>query len=107
MKKQLCVLFAALSISAGASASTSAPTVKFDGPPVFSNFCKAVIQDNVSLLKRSLRMKIDYAAANSTKRKVLRELVSERGMTCNNQSLINFAQAQDAENVYSLIKEWS
>lgn len=100
-----------LATLAMASASTMANDVKpsrykLVGDMDYSSFCKAVLQDDVALLKTSLIRKVGVVA--SSRKDVLRKILSPQdGMTCAGSNLMDFAKTRQADDVYAFLVQQS
>jgi len=71
--------------------------VKYAGDLNYSDFCDAVVNDDVDVLKHSVSRKVGVVA--SSKREVMKKLIATDGMTCNGLDLITFAQQRNATEV--------
>ena len=92
----------ALVISVGVNAQmTRDEKIRYAGDLQYSGFCRAIVNDDVSLLKRSVGKKVGEVA--STRRDVLEKLVSETGMKCNGKDLIKFSESRGAKEVYAYL----
>ena len=67
------------------------------GDTQFAGFCKAIVLDDVKVLRSSLSRNVGRIGASQ--REVLRLVTSEDGLTCNGISLIDFAVERDASAV--------
>ncbi|GAC24777.1 MAG: DUF3718 domain-containing protein [Alteromonadaceae bacterium] len=101
MKKVLISLVALTAFNASAGMESSSK-VRFAGDSEYSSFCKAVVNDDLGMLKRSLRSKVGQVAASSND--VLRKLVSAEGMKCNGVDLIQFSEQREASQVSAYLK---
>jgi hypothetical protein len=100
--KKLLILATLISASFAASAhNVSKAEVKFAGDRDFSGFCKAVLEDDVSMLKRNVRAKIGLVAPSSDE--VLKRLIAEDGMQCNGADLVTFSIERDASSVHAYL----
>jgi hypothetical protein len=99
--KKLIVLSTALSMavcSLNASAKLgSSDKVKYAGDLEYSNFCEAVIKDDVNMLKRSVRKKVGVVAFTS--QAVLKKLTAANGMECNGVGLVSISEQRNATQV--------
>ncbi|MDC8831235.1 DUF3718 domain-containing protein [Alteromonas gilva] len=86
---------------ASASADVTADGVRFIGDTEFAGFCKAVVKDDVRLLRTSVSRNIGLIGASQ--REVLKVVKAENGVTCNGVSLVEFSQSRDASNVYQFL----
>ena len=85
------------------SVSAAAPQkdVRFVGETQFAGFCKAIINDDIKVLRSSLSRNVGRIGASQ--REVLRMVTSEEGLTCNGSSLIEFSVERDANAVYEYL----
>ena len=99
LAKTVKVLAATATVAFSINASAAAPQkdVRFVGETQFAGFCKAVINDDVRVLRSSLSRNVGRIGASQ--REVLRLVTSEDGLTCNGISLIDFAVERDASAV--------
>jgi hypothetical protein len=102
MKKLLIVatLFYTLSTSAE---TRSMYDIKFSGDIEFSGFCKAVLNNDVNMLKRHIRAKVGVIAANE--KRVLKRLVEQNGMQCNGKDLVAFSIQRQAPDVQAYLSQ--
>lgn len=102
MKKLMFIVcvFSAFTANAGMK---SAENYKFSGEISYANFCKAVVTDDLALLKRSVRNKVGEVA--SSPKDVLRKVVSVEGVKCNNTDLLEFSKQREAINVEAYLSE--
>lgn len=75
--------------------------VQYAGDLGYKNFCKAVVKDDVNLLKRSVRNKVGLVASNS--QAVLKKLIASNGMECNGIDLVSFSEQRKASQVYQYL----
>lgn len=78
---------------------------KLVGDMQFSSFCRAVLNDDLMLLKHSVARKVGSVA--SSRKDVLRKLISEDGMTCGGTGLVEFAKQRDATEVHAYLVQQS
>lgn len=71
--------------------------VRYVGNIDYVGFCKAVVEDDVALLKAKVAHKVGTIALS--RRGVLKKLTAEDGMSCNGESLIEFSEQYHAEQV--------
>ena len=100
MKK---VLLVTLALSAfGASAHMkSEDAYRFAGDREYSSFCKAVVTDDVKMLKRSVTNKVGLVAGS--RKDVLQKLLSIDGMKCNGIDLVEFSKQREASEVHAYL----
>ncbi|QJR79433.1 DUF3718 domain-containing protein [Alteromonas pelagimontana] len=101
VKKSLAVAVSVAALSSPAFAATPAKDVRFVGDTQFSGFCKAIVMDDVRVLRSSLARNVGRLAASQ--REVLRMVTSEEGLTCNGASLIEFSVERDANAVHEFL----
>ena len=99
MMKLLKTLAATAALSSAFNAVAAGPQkdVRFVGDTQFAGFCKAIVLDDVKVLRSSLSRNVGRIGASQ--REVLRLVTSEDGLTCNGISLIDFAVERDASAV--------
>lgn len=98
MKKLLIATVLASTVSMTANASMeSAANFKFVGDTEFSGFCKAVLDDNVSLFKRSVRGFVGPLGV--TRQDVLKRVLKDDSVSCAGKGLIEFTKQRDAKQV--------
>jgi hypothetical protein len=96
MKK---ILIATLAMSAFTASAhmESESAYRFAGDRGYSSFCKAVVTDDLKMLKRSITNKVGLVAGN--RKDVLRKILADDGMTCNGIDLIEFSKQREASEV--------
>lgn len=102
MKKVLIGILAISAFTANAHIKFD-DTYRFSGDREYSGFCKAVVTNDVDMLKRSVSRKVGNVA--SSRKNVLRKLLSADGMKCNGIDLIKFAKQREASEVYAYLTE--
>lgn len=102
MKKLIFVVFTLSACVANAGMKSTA-NYKFAGEMDYADFCKAVVTDDLGLLKRSIRSKVGEVAHSS--KDVLRKLVAADGMKCNNTDLLEFSKQREAKDVQAYLSE--
>jgi hypothetical protein len=100
--KKLLIIGLALSAFNASAGLDNQDKVKYVGDIQYSSFCKAAVNDNVNMLKRSARAQIGEVA--STSNKVLRKVVSADGIQCNGESLIQFSKERNASAVLNFLE---
>jgi len=97
--KRLPILLSALTLGLSSQTFAAEPPqgVRFVGETQFAGFCKAVINDDIKVLRSSLSRNVGRIGASQ--REVLRMVTSEEGLTCNGSSLIEFSIERDATAV--------
>lgn len=101
MKKLIALSMALCALNASAKLASTDTQVKYAGDLAYSNFCEAVVKDDVNMLKRSVRSKIGEVATSS--RSVLKKLIAADGMSCNGVDLISFSQQRKASAVFEYL----
>ena len=96
MKKLIALSVALCALNVNA-ALKSKSDVTFKGDVEYSSFCKAVVADDVSLMKKSLRSKIGVVAGSQ--KRVKNILASEEGIKCNGVDLKAFSKERAAKQV--------
>lgn len=101
MKRLIAVSIALCALNANA-AMESKSKVKYKGDSNYKSFCQAVVADDVSLLKRSLRNKIGEVAGSQ--RRVKQIVVKEKGVKCNGVGLTEFSKERASTEVSAFLK---
>ncbi|ALS99994.1 hypothetical protein [Lacimicrobium alkaliphilum] len=78
------------------------PMYKFSGDLAFAGFCKSVLHNDVSMLRRNVSQQVGRVAATS--RGVYRSLLDTDGVTCAGQDLVSFSQSRKAEEVLAYLQ---
>jgi hypothetical protein len=102
MKKVLLVTLTLSAFTASAHMK-SEDVYRFAGDREYSAFCKAVLTDDVKMLKRSVTGKVGLLAGS--RKDVLRKILSIDGMKCNGISLVDFSKQRKASEVYAYLTE--
>lgn len=97
MKKLLLTTLFTLTTFTASAGMESSHKVRFAGDIEYSSFCKAVVEDDLDMLKRSVRSKVGRVATSS--KDVMRKLVATNGMKCNGVDLIKFSEQRKASQV--------
>lgn len=92
-------LFANLSAMASIDADILGQKYRFEGDVKYAAYCKAILNDDLSLLKRSIRREVGDLASNE--RSVVRILLSDYGVKCDGENLVEFSIQRDAPAVYA------
>ena len=92
---------ATVAFSVNATAAVPQKDIRFVGETQFAGFCKAVINDDVRVLRSSLSRNVGRIGASQ--REVLRMVTSEEGLTCNGSSLIKFSEERHADAVHEYL----
>lgn len=100
MKLTVLVLSALSAFAANAHLNKE-PNYQFAGDRDYAGFCKAIVTNDVNLLKRSVRNKVGLVAPSS--QDVLRILISENGIKCNGIDMIEFSRQREANEVYAYL----
>jgi hypothetical protein len=101
MKKLIALSMALCALNASAKLGSSDDKVKYAGDLEYSNFCEAVVKDDVNMLKRNVRSKIGLVASSSEG--VLRKLIAADGMSCNGVDLVAFSEQRKASQVFKYL----
>lgn len=101
IKSTIAAAVLALTGVSAASADVTADSVRFVGDTEYSGFCKAVVKDDVRLLRSSVSRNVGLIG--SSQREVLRVVSAKDGVTCNGVSLVEFSESRDASNVYQFL----
>tara|TARA_Y100000296_G_scaffold48247_1_gene55278 strand:- start:163 stop:492 length:330 start_codon:yes stop_codon:yes gene_type:complete len=88
-------------LSINVSAAEPEKAIRFTGETQFAGFCKAVVNDDVRVLRSSLSRNVGRIGASQ--REVLRLVTADEGLTCNGSSLIEFSVERDASAVYEYL----
>tara|TARA_B100002049_G_C15916350_1_gene306145 strand:- start:120 stop:440 length:321 start_codon:yes stop_codon:yes gene_type:complete len=93
------IIFAAASVIALNANATNLTDkeVRFVGDTQFASFCKAIVLDDVKVLRSSLARNVGRIGASQ--REVLRLVTAEGGLTCNGINLIDFSKERNASAV--------
>lgn len=74
----------------------------FVGNTQFASFCKAVVEDDVSLMRRSFSKKVGVLA--TSKEGVYELLLEAENLACNGKGIIEFSKERNAEQVLSYLQ---
>lgn len=105
VKTTLVALATTAALSSQAMADAPVKSVRFVGDTDFAGFCKAIVKDDIRLLRSSLARNVGRIAASQ--REVLRLVTAEDGMTCNGTNLIEFSVERNADSVYQYLTQRS
>jgi hypothetical protein len=97
MKKLIALSMVFCALNASAKLGSSDDKVKYAGDLEYSNFCEAIVKDDVNMLKRSVRSKVGRVANSSEG--VLKRLIAADGMACNGIDLVSFSKQRQASEV--------
>jgi hypothetical protein len=100
MKKLITLSFVLCALNASAKLG-SPEKVKYSGDLEFANFCEAVVKDDVSMFKQSIRSKVGVVGLNN--RSVLRKLTATNGMSCNGVDLKSFSEQREASKIFNYL----
>jgi hypothetical protein len=109
MKKLTLIMSAMALVPMLSVASIKAPEkaevqmYKFSGDLAFAGFCKAVLHNDVSMLRRNVSQQVGRVAATS--RGVYRSLLDTDGVTCAGQDLITFSETRRADDIVAYLKQ--
>lgn len=90
-----------MSVAGSTAASMKSDPFKYAGDTEYSGFCKAIVEDDLSLLKRNIIQKV--GTVSGSRKGVLRKLLSETGMTCNGLDLIQFSMQRESSEVFAYL----
>ncbi|MGJ8679814.1 DUF3718 domain-containing protein [Paraglaciecola sp.] len=102
MKKLIAVSIALFALNANA-AMESKSKIKYKGDTNYKNFCQAVVADDVSLLKKSLRSQV--GEVSGSQKRVNNILITEKGIKCNGLGLTEFSKERAATQVAAFLKQ--
>ncbi|MBD3584715.1 DUF3718 domain-containing protein [Salinimonas sp. HHU 13199] len=100
LNKKLLATSALLVLSHTATAGNET-VVRYKGDTSFSGFCKAVVKDDVRILRSSIQRSVGNVAASD--REVIRRITAKDGLTCNGSNLIEFSEKRNAKQVKSFL----
>ncbi|GAB5380567.1 MAG: hypothetical protein Alis3KO_18980 [Aliiglaciecola sp.] len=100
MKKCLIAITALAAMSANASMFDS-NEYRFKGDTYFAGFCKAVLMDDVKMLKHQLRSQVGKVAGSTDG--VKRAVTSVNGVQCDGKDLITFSKEREANSVLAYL----
>lgn len=104
MKKLLIstvVAVACLSFNANAALEGS-KKVKFVGDTDYASFCRAAVDNDADLFKRSVSRKVGVIA--SSKQRVLELVLDADKVSCDGKGLQEFSESRQATDVVNFIK---
>lgn len=101
MKNVIKVIAAVALVASSAVQAASTKPVRFEGDVRFASFCKAVVLDDVRILRSSLARNV--GRIGGSQREVLRLVTAEDGLTCNGTSLVEFSRQREANAVYQYL----
>jgi hypothetical protein len=102
MKKLIALSMALCALNVSAKLG-SPHKVKYAGDLEYSNFCDAVVKDDVNMLKRNVRKKVGVVASSS--QAVLKKLTAVDGMECNGVDLLSFSEQRKASQVHKYLSK--
>ena len=100
MKKVLLLTLALSAFGANAHMK-SEDAYRFAGDREYASLCKAVVTDDVKMLKRSVANKVGLLG--SSRKVVLQKLLSIYGMKCNGIDLVEFSKQREASEVHAYL----
>lgn len=100
--KKLTLASMLLLVSAANAHESHDQNIKFVGDHSYKNFCKAVTEDNVRLLRSSFASKIGVVAGN--KRETFRVLLNGDNLSCNGKSILEFSKERNAGDVVAYLE---
>lgn len=97
--KLLKTLVATATLTCALNANAAGPQkdVRFVGDTQFAGFCKAIVLDDIKVLRSSLSRSV--GRIGGSQREVLRMVTAEDGLTCNGVNLLDFAVKREANEV--------
>jgi len=95
------VATAVVVVTANANAAAPQKDVRFVGETQYAGFCKAVLLDDVRVLRSSVARNV--GRIGSSQREVLRTVIAEDGLTCNGVNLIQFSVEREANTVHEYL----
>ena len=101
--KKIFVGILALSAFTATAHMKSEDGYRFAGDREYSTLCKAVVTNDVDMLKRGVNREVGNLASN--RKGVLRKLLSVDGIKCNGIDLIEFAKQREASEVHAYLSE--
>lgn len=102
MKKLVLATLLSVTVSASATAAMkSQSNFKFVGDTEYAGFCKAVLNDNVTLFKRSVKRFVGPLGA--TKQDVLNRVLNSNNVQCAGIGIVEFSQQRSANKVAQYI----
>lgn len=101
LSKSLLIAATLVSLGHQAHAAESQQPVRFTGDTQFAGFCKAVVLDDVAVLRSSIHRSVGQVAASD--RGVVRMALAEDGLTCNGTSLLEFSKQRNATEVHNFL----
>lgn len=96
MKKLVLATLVSLSVSSVANASME-KNVKFVGDLAYAGFCKAVVNDNVGMFKRSVKRFV--GPLGGTKQDVLSRVLNNDNVQCSGKGIVEFVEQRNAKKV--------
>ncbi len=99
--KSIMLALGLATVSVSTLAAAPGKDVRFVGDTQFSGFCKAVVMDDVRVLRANLSRNVGRIGASQ--REVLRLVTADNGLTCNGETLIDFSMQRGAGDVYEYL----
>lgn len=103
MKLVTAIVLMGITASAAAKMESSEDKYRYKGDTEFSGFCKAIVDDNLVLLKRSAQAKVGSFGKNNLD--VIRKIAAANGMKCNGSDLLAFAKERKADEIYAYLNK--
>tara|TARA_R110000868_G_scaffold201174_8_gene448756 strand:- start:648 stop:971 length:324 start_codon:yes stop_codon:yes gene_type:complete len=101
-KLLVSVVVAAASLSFTANAALEgSKNVKYVGDTEFASFCKAAVNNDADLFKRSVSRQVGVIA--SSKQRVLDVVLNAENVSCAGKGLVEFSESRQATEVVNFI----
>lgn len=100
--KKLAIASLLLGASVAHAHESHDKDIKFVGDLDYQNFCKAVTEDNVRMLRSSFSSKIGIVAGNQ--RETYRKLMSGENLSCNGMNILDFSKSRKANDVIAYLE---
>ena len=100
MKKLVLATLVSLSVSSFANAGMQ-KNVVYVGDLDYAGFCKAVVNDNVGMFKRSIRRFV--GPLGGSRQDVLKRVLKDDNVQCSGTGITKFAEQRNATQVVEFI----
>ena len=98
----ISVVVAAATLSFNANAALGgSKQVKYVGDTEFASFCKAAVNNDADLFKRSVSRQVGVIA--SSKQRVLDVVLNAENISCAGKGLVEFSESRQATEVVNFI----
>lgn len=101
LTKTFATVCGVIALAGQAHAAQPEKDVRFVGDTQFSGFCKAIVQDDVRILRSAVARNV--GRIGTSQREVIRLVTAENGLTCNGTSLIDFSVERHASDVHDFL----